>query len=103
MIKDSLDGMVYGFDQEDALELGRLYLQQTMNGMGNPISLIPEIERLVRKGCFSFEDIGTSPEELISLLKVKGQEKVMALEKEIQNVGKVLDDTIGRLNNITKN
>jgi hypothetical protein len=104
MITDNLDGRIgYELNPEEALRLGKLYLQQTMNGMGDAISLIPEIERLVRKGYFSLADIGTSSEDLIALLQQKGQERVTVLEKAIQDVGKVLGDTIDRLDNISKN
>ncbi|MDD4409799.1 MAG: hypothetical protein PHW52_04070 [Candidatus Pacebacteria bacterium] len=101
MISDGVDDR-YKVSPQQALALGKLYLQQIKNGMGDVIALIPEIIRLVEKGCFTFSDVGTSPDELSALFKAGRASKQSQLEGLLVDLNVRYDSTMLKLQSISE-
>lgn len=87
----------------EVLRLGKLYLEQTRNGMGDAFSLISEIIRLVEKGCFTFSDIGADPEELMSLFKNVKEKREEDWKRSIADLNEKYEDTQVRLQRLSEN
>lgn len=100
MIEDE-DG--YKLSKGEVLRLGKLYLEQTRNGMGDAFSLISEIIRLVEKGCFTFSDIGVDPEELMSLFKNVKEKREEDWKRSIADLNEKYEDTQVRLQRLSEN
>lgn len=74
--------------KDEAMALAKLYLEQSRNGVGESVSLIKEVIRLLNRECFTFSEIGTDVQELQLLLKTGRERETKALEGKIVYLNK---------------